>query len=322
MLVAMRNTVQTTLTIVLAALLALGMGCRPRPPKDAAPGQRQHVVGVSLGKLTEPRRAALAAEIEAAAKEHGELTLLAIAAAEDAAAQAAQIDALISARADLLIVCPQESQLLTEPVARAMQVGIPVIVVDRPVIGDQYTCFLQADNVKIGRAAGAWLARRLGEKRMIVELKGAVPSLLSAQRHEGFRDALRDPSFRVIDEVDVDGQAAKAQKEMAAILSRFKQIDAVFAHTDAAARGAYDAAVAVGRHEGILFVGIDGLPAEGQAYVAAGILEASFEHPTGGKQAVETAARIFRGEKPPKQIELPARVFTRDNLARGGDAAR
>jgi ABC-type sugar transport system substrate-binding protein len=36
--------------------------------------------------------------------------------------------------------------------------GIPVIVLDQRVLDNQYTCFIGADNKKIGRATGKWIA--------------------------------------------------------------------------------------------------------------------------------------------------------------------
>ena len=66
---------------------------------------------------------------------------------------------------DLIIISPKEAAPLTDPVAKAMKAGIPVIVLDRAVLGDRFTCFIGADNKKIGRAAGEWLAEKLGGKR-------------------------------------------------------------------------------------------------------------------------------------------------------------
>jgi ribose transport system substrate-binding protein len=61
------------------------------------------------------------------------------------------------------------------------------------------------------------------------------------------------------------------------------------------------------------------LPQEGQVYVRQGILAASFEYPTGGREAVEVALRILKGEKAPKEITLPSRVFTPENIRQGGE---
>lgn len=66
---------------------------------------------------------------------------------------------------------------------------------------------------------------------------------------------------------------------------------------------------AADRADDIIFVGIDGLPQEGRAYVAQGILAASFEYPTGGPEAVETALVILNGRDVPKEITLDSSVY-------------
>ncbi len=69
----------------------------------------------------------------------------------------------------------------------------------------------------------------------------------------------------------------------------------------------------------MLFVGIDALPQEGMAYVAQGILDATFQYPTGGREAIETALKILNGETVPKDITLGSRFFTMDNVHVGGE---
>jgi len=44
-------------------------------------------------------------------------------------------------------------------VAEAYRKGIPVIILDRRVLGSEYTTFIGADNKKIGRAADNGLPR-------------------------------------------------------------------------------------------------------------------------------------------------------------------
>jgi ribose transport system substrate-binding protein len=66
-------------------------------------------------------------------------------------------------------------------------------------------------------------------------------------------------------------------------------------------------------------VGIDALPHEGQVYVRQGVLQASFEYPTGGGEAIRTALKILNGENVPKEITLKSRVFTLENIEQGGE---
>jgi ribose transport system substrate-binding protein len=55
------------------------------------------------------------------------------------------------------------------------------------------------------------------------------------------------------------------------------------------------------------------------AYVKQGILDATFQYPTGGREAIETALAILRRETPPKEITLGSRVFTAANVESGGE---
>jgi ribose transport system substrate-binding protein len=66
-------------------------------------------------------------------------------------------------------------------------------------------------------------------------------------------------------------------------------------------------------------VGIDALPYEGLRYVREGILDATFEYPTGGAEAIAVALRIFAGEKVEKEIVLGSRLFTKANVEAGGE---
>jgi len=138
-------------------------------------------------------------------------------------------------------------------------------------------------------------------------------------RHSGFRSGIKGGNLDIIFDVDMKWLEPAARKEMESALARFKEIDLVYAHNDPGAHGAYLAAKAAGREKDILFVGIDGLPQEGRMYVKQGILAASFEYPTGGKEAVDTLVDIFNGKKPEKEITLKSHVFTKENVDKGGE---
>ena len=233
--------------------------------------------------------------------------------------QRAHIEEFVRQGVNLIIVSPKEAAPLTKPVVSAFQNGVPVIVLDRRVLGDQYTCFIGADNKKIGRAAGKWIARLLGGKGAVVELKGLMTSTPGQDRHSGFREGIKGSQIDIIFEADMKWLEPNARTEMESALARFKKIDLVYAHNDPGAHGAYLAAKAAGREKEMKFVGIDALPHEGQMYVQQGLLSASFEYPTGGKEAIETAVAILTGKSVSKEITLPSRVYTRENMASGGE---
>lgn len=283
-------------------------------------GQKKSwTIGMSQCNLGEPWRVQMNADIRKAAEQHPELTVIFKDAQNDNLRQRAHIEEFVRAGVDLILVSPKEAAPLTAPVRDAYKSGIPVIILDRRVLGSDYTCFIGADNKKIGFAAGQWIAKKLGGKGNVVELKGLMTSTPGQDRHSGFRDAIKGTQIKIVFEADMKWLEPDARTEMESALARFSSINLVYAHNDPGAHGAYLAAKAAGREKEMLFVGIDGLPQEGQMYVRQGIVAASFEYPTGGREAIETAVKILHGQKVPKEITLPSRFFTKDNIDAGGE---
>ncbi len=291
----------------------------PEDADDAEKVQPKFTIGMSQCNLGEPWRVQMNLDIKNEAEKHPEIRVTYKDAQNDSLKQRSQIEEYVNAGVDLIIVSPKEAAPLTPPVATAYEKGIPVIVLDRRVLGDKYTCFIGADNKKIGKAAGRWIVEQLGGRGQVVELKGLMTSTPGQDRHSGFREGIRGSNLDIIFEADMKWLEPEARKEMESALARFKNIDLVYAHNDPGAHGAYLAAKATNREKDIMFVGIDALPHEGQVYVRQGILQASFEYPTGGLVAIQTALKILNGENVPKEITLRSRVFTKDNMDQGGE---
>lgn len=308
--------------VAVALLAALFASCNKSDstaPAPAAAGAKTFTIGMSQCNLGEPWRVQMNEDIRNAAAQHPELKVIFKDAQNDTLKQRSHIEELVSSKVDLIIISPKEAQPLTEPVARAMDAGIPVIVLDRAVLGDKYTCFIGADNKKIGKAAGQWIAKKLGGKGKVVELKGLMTSIPGQDRHDGFREGIAGTGIDVIFEADMKWLEPDARQEMESALARFDHIDLVYGHNDPGAHGAYLAAKAASR-DGITFVGIDALPQEGVAYVKQGILDATFRYPTGGAEAIGAALKILHGETVPKKIVLGTRLFDKSNIDQGGEA--
>lgn len=322
----MRHAITRTILVSLALAALSVTGCKKSTPTsnagpaNASPGAKAaYTIGMSQCNLGEPWRVQMNDDVRKAAEAHPEIKMIFKDAQNDTLKQRSHVEEFVSAGVDLIIISPKEAQPLTEPVAKAMRAGIPVIVLDRRVLGDEYTCFIGADNKLIGKKAGEWIVQTLGGKGNVVELEGLMTSTPGQDRHSGFRDAIKGSDINIIFEADMKWLEPDARKEMESALSRFDNIDLVYAHNDPGAHGAYLAAQAAGRADKIKFVGIDALPQEGVVYVKQGILAATFQYPTGGAEAIDMALKILQGETVPKEITLGSRVFTKDNVDTGGD---
>jgi ribose transport system substrate-binding protein len=292
---------------VLGIALLLSLGC----------GRQQagkYLVGFSQANLGEPWRVTMNAEIAARAADFPDLEIVYADAQQDNAKQVADVENFLRQRMDLLIISPNEAKPLTPIVKRVFEAGIPVIVLDREIEGDSYTTFIGADNREIGRRAGEYAAEQLGGRGVVVEIKGLPGSTPARDRSEGFREAIAaHPGIRIVHDPVANWLREEAMMQMEAALAAHPHVDLVYAHNDPMAIGAYLAARAKGRDREMRFIGIDGLPGldGGRQAVADGRLAATFVYPTGGKEAVEIADRILRGDSVPHRITLVTERITR-----------
>ncbi|HUT55520.1 MAG TPA: substrate-binding domain-containing protein [bacterium] len=314
-------------TIVFCAALVLGCQDRssgPSPeggakaPEAAAPVSgakapgRPYIIGFSQCTFEDPWRINMNQQMEEAAREHPEIKLVIANGENRNDKQIADVDNFMVRGVDALIISPREAAPLTAVVAKAHDRGIPVIVLDRRVIGDKYTCFIGASNLAIGRAAGEYLAQKLGGSGKIVEIEGILGATATQERHDGFREVMaKNPGLEIIYDQPGDYKRSPAKQIMDNALQAFPQIDAVYAHNDEMAIGAFLAAKAVGREKDMVIVGIDG-QGEAVKMIRAGDLSATFVYQNGSKEAIETALKILSGEQAPKEIALEAIRITRD----------
>lgn len=293
----------------VALLAALG-GCRG--DRDGG----KFVVGFSQANKAEPWRTWMDNSLMAEAARHPELEVLYADAQQDNSKQVADVETFLRQRVDLLIISPNEARPLTGIVKRVYDSGIPVIVLDRSVEGDAYTTFIGADNREIGKAAGEYAAQLLGGRGRVVEIKGLPGSTPAIDRSAGFREAIAGfPEITIVADPVADWLRDKGREQAEAALRANEKVDLIYGHNDPMAMGAYLAATAMGRAQGLRTIGIDGLPGPegGAKAVLDGKLDATFLYPNCGKEAVETAMKILRKEPVPKKLTLPTVRITKEN---------
>jgi ribose transport system substrate-binding protein len=98
-----------------------------------------------------------------------------------------------------IVLAPLDSQALVNPVASAVQAGIPVIVMDSGLKSDKYVSFVATDNFKGGQLAGEYLAKLLNGKGNVILLRYAVGSASTEEREKGFLEAVNKfPGIKLI----------------------------------------------------------------------------------------------------------------------------
>ncbi len=183
-----------------------------------------------------------------------------LATAGDAATMVNDIEDMVATRnLDALVVLPFESEPLTGPVQAVAEKGIWVTVVDRglsqPGIEDLYVA---GDNPGFGRTAGEYFAGRLSAGDNIVVLRG-IPTTLDNERVDAFTAAIQNTGINVLDMQHGNWNRDDAFNVMQDFLSKYPDIDAVWAADDDMAMGALEAIAQANRQSDMWVVGGAGM---------------------------------------------------------------
>lgn len=230
--------------------------------------------------------------------------------------QIRDIESFIADQVDLIIVSPNEAIPLTPVIEKAMQEGIPVVLIDRKISTGQYTAFVGADNFQIGKEVGVYAANLLNGKGNIAEICGLNGSTPASERHNGFISVIgKYPGIKVVYKSNGDWLRKQAREKMIEAFQSEIPIDLVFAQNDEMAIGAREAITVSSGIKKPILLGIDALPGTegGIQKVLNGIIDATFIYPTGGEKAIQIAVQILNNEPYEKENILYTAVVDKTN---------
>ena len=277
--------------------------------------KKTYVIGVSQCSEDSWRKK-LNGELRDATYLHDNVTLRVVSANDDDKLQTRQINAFTDEGVDLLIVSPNQINTVTPAIDRAYDSGIPVILLDRKTGAGKYTAFIGADNEKIGRTIGEYIATRLGGKGTVVEIRGLEGSSPAIERHNGFVSAISNyPGIRLLASESGTWLQQSGDEVATKMFAKGIVPDYVFGQNDRMAHGAWQAAKRFGLAGRMRFVGIDALPGKdgGIKLVRDGVLDASYIYPTRGDLVMRLALDILEGRPYERDNSMKAALVTKDN---------
>ncbi len=309
-------TRRLTMAGALAALAqpsaALAQGSAPSPVN----------LGVAIPSATHSFTAAIVwwankakAELEAA---HPNLKVT-VKTAANAGEQANQLQDLLTAnRINALVIFPFESAALTRPVAQVKSRGAYVTVVDRGLTDTAaQDAYVAGDNTAFGRIPAEYIAKALGGRGSVVALRG-IATTLDNERMDAFNAVLKSyPDLKLLDAKYANWNRDDAFRVMQDYLTRFREIDAVWAADDDMAVGVLRAIEQAKRTDIKLVFG--GAGAKGMVKsIMDGTdprLQANVSYsPKFMYDAIKlTAEARLKGERLPPTTIIPSVLITRNN---------
>lgn len=296
-------------------LVCLAFVCVSAVLTSCGEGKRTYVIGVSQCS-EDIWRDKLNDELQTAAYIHDGVELRFASAGDNDQRQSEQVNKFVDDSVDLLIISPNQINTVTPAVDRAFDKGIPVILFDRKTGSDKYTAFIGADNEKIGRTMGEYIAAAMKGQGTVVEITGLEGSSPAIERHNGFIAAIRKyPGIRLAQVESGDWTEQSGIRAATKIAASGARPDYVFAHNDRMARGAWTVMHRYGWGRSVKYVGVDALPSSkgGIRLVRDGVLEASYIYPTRGDVVMNLALNILSGKPYERENYMRAAIVTKDN---------
>lgn len=296
--------------LVAVAAAALSAG--------AAQAKELKSIGISLGSMGNPFFVALARGAEAEAKKiNPNVRVTAVGYDYDLNKQFTQIDNFIAAGVDMILLNPGDPNAVEPAIKKAQAAGIMVVAVDTAAKGADLT--VTTDNVQAGQIACQYIVDKLQGKGNVIIQNGPQVSAV-IDRVKGCKEVFaKNNGLKILsDDQDAKGSREGGLQVMQSHLTRFPDINAVFAINDPQAIGTNLAARQLNRNN-IIVTSVDGAPDIEAALKDPGspmIQASASQDPYAMAQlAVRLGNDAMNGKKPENTVTLmPSKLITRDNV--------
>jgi ribose transport system substrate-binding protein len=183
-----------------------------------------------------------------------------LATAPDSTKQAADLEDMVTTRnIDGLVILPGDPDAMTASIKKVKDAGKWVTVIDRQLsqagIEDLYVA---GDNPGLGATSAAYFKQAMPNGGNIVILRG-LPIPIDKQRFDAFMEGVKDTKIQVLDNQFANWNRDDGYKVMQDFLTKYPEIDAVWAQDDDILVGALKAAKEAGRDDKMWFVGGAGM---------------------------------------------------------------
>lgn len=237
-----------------------------------------------------------------------------------------QTNAFLAKGVNALILVPADSDAIAPAISAANENGTPVICLGIKANSGEFT-FVGSENYDAGKLQGEYMAENLPENAKVLYLAGTAGLQHSAERRQGFLDAIEDAGrsdITILADQDGDYVKDEAMRIVDAWIQTYASngtagFDAVVCANDQMALGAVESLKGAGlltEAGEILITGVDGsddgLKAVSEGYMAQTVLQDA----KGQAQAAhEVLDKLSSGETPDSEVIVPFQSITKENVS-------
>lgn len=283
-------------------------------PLSAASADNKKVIAFAQDTMANDFRKAQVHEVRDEIAKHPQLSFIYSDGKGQTSLMIRQIEGFIKQKIDLLILGTNDERAVVPVITKAYKAGIPIILISRGILSNNYTTFIKYDNRKIGQIAGEFIAKKMNGKGKVLLLEGVPHTDVTKLRSKGFFDSIN--KYKKISVIKRTGNFLRKDTilEMEKLLKQDVHFDAIFSGSDSMLSGVR---LALNRYKidpaSIIMVGVDFI-SEAQQAIRNGTQLATITYPLGGIKAVEVALKILKGQSVPKQISISSELVTKANV--------
>ena len=308
--------------VLLLAACAPSASSPAAGSSTAACGQKDHyTIGVAQWDLREPYRKQAQVDFKRLVQQYPKFSLLERDAQGKVDQQVSDVDALLTQKADLIILYPGDSAGLSAEVKKVHDAGVPLLEIDRSTPdASQFVAQLGGDNKEIAKEQADYLAQNLPDGAKVAVITGDLSSDAATERRDGALEGLKaHPGIKVVAQQTANWRSNEAQAVVSAIIQNDPDLAGIIYANDEESLGGWQALKDAGKEGQVKSVGIDGLrgPANGIQEVVDNKLLATYVYPNGVAEALKAADGLLVScvAVEPRQIIPTKRVDSSNSAA-------
>jgi ribose transport system substrate-binding protein len=305
-------------TVAALSGILLGFSCKTAKRQAKAETKKLRLAVIPMGTTHEFWKAIHAGAKKSADELGVEIIWKGPLKEDDRNEQIQIVETMMDAGVDALILTPLDDRALMAPVAEAKARGIPTVIFNTALKGDDFIAYVSTDNWK----GGVLAAERIGElmadqgKLILIRIIEGVEG--NRQREEGFLQAIRSrfPGITILSDNQYAGITTEtAYQTTENLLARFHDVEAIFTPNESTTFGCLRALQDHGLAGKVIHVGFDSSKKLIEALEKKELMGLVLQDPVRmGYDSVRTAVARLRGEPYETRIDTGVFLATPENM--------
>ena len=228
------------------------------------------------------------------------------------------IETCINDDYDGIILAACDKDALVEPVRKAKDAGIPVVMIDSGISEPVYDAFLATNNVQAGAECAKLMSDLIGGEGQVAIVNFAAGTQTAVDRETGFTEEIKNnhKNIEIVGVQYCNSDPTVAANQATDFISAYPNLKGIWGANDQSAIGVAQAVTEQGKTESIMVVGFDNSDDIKSGLKSGVIKGTAVQMPTVmGSEGVQIVVDILNGKAPAnKSVDTGVTMVTTENM--------